>query len=252
MVTTRYSDQQGSKSRQKIMRLYKQWHRPNHTSLLHIESNLDRLGMLSPTHDQRSQQKNGKITLQPVLIKSKFLKATHCTEIRKNVIPRSMMVEAIHLYSTHAQLRKRHTQRTRRAYTYTTHTNTTYKSTYSHIPGITYTTHTNTQHIYTDIYIFIQIQVGIRKYTWKRGRIRRGCIRPSMTPRSLDPFPSQRYHHARERKRMLLSLLHARCASDVSPNHCVSNASFLCALRHGVILHASPGCQNHNADKGEK
>ena len=30
------------------------------TSLLHIESNLDRLGMLSPTHDQRSQQKNGK------------------------------------------------------------------------------------------------------------------------------------------------------------------------------------------------
>ena len=33
--------------------------------------------MLSPTHDQRSQQKTGKITLQPVLInKSKFLKAT--------------------------------------------------------------------------------------------------------------------------------------------------------------------------------
>ena len=38
------------------------------TSLLHIESNLDRLGMLSPTHDQRSQQKNGNVTLQPVLI----------------------------------------------------------------------------------------------------------------------------------------------------------------------------------------
>ena len=32
------------------------------TSFLHIESNLDRLGMLSPTHDQHSQQKNGKIT----------------------------------------------------------------------------------------------------------------------------------------------------------------------------------------------
>ena len=62
------------------------------TSLLHIESNLDRLGMLSPTHDQRSQQKTGKITLQPVLInKSKFLKATHCTEIRKFEIPRSMV-----------------------------------------------------------------------------------------------------------------------------------------------------------------
>ena len=90
IVTTRYSDQQGSKSRQKVMRLYKQSTPTNiktvhQTSLLHIESNLDRLGMLSPTHDQRSQQKNGKLTLQPVLInKSKFLNATHCTEIRKN------------------------------------------------------------------------------------------------------------------------------------------------------------------------
>ena len=67
------------------------------TSLLHIESNLDRLGVLSPTHDQRSQQKNGKITLQPVLInkKSKFLKATHCTVLRKIEIPRSMVVEAL-------------------------------------------------------------------------------------------------------------------------------------------------------------
>ena len=66
------------------------------TSILHIESNLDRLGMLSPTHDQRSQQKTGKITLQPVLInKSKILKATHCTEIRTNEIPRSMVVEAL-------------------------------------------------------------------------------------------------------------------------------------------------------------
>ena len=31
------------------------------TSLLHIESNLDRLRMLSPTHDQRSQQQIGQI-----------------------------------------------------------------------------------------------------------------------------------------------------------------------------------------------
>ena len=54
------------------------------TSLLRIESNLDRLGMLSPTHDQRSQQQTGQIALQPVLInQSKFLKATHCTKIRK-------------------------------------------------------------------------------------------------------------------------------------------------------------------------
>ena len=66
------------------------------TSLLHIESNLDRLGMLSPNHDQGSQQKNGKITLQPVLINnSKSLTATHCTEIRKIEIPRSMVVEAL-------------------------------------------------------------------------------------------------------------------------------------------------------------
>ena len=28
MVTTRYSDQQGSKSRQKVLRLHKRWHRP--------------------------------------------------------------------------------------------------------------------------------------------------------------------------------------------------------------------------------
>ena len=52
------------------------------TSLLHIESNLDRLGLLSPTHDQRSQQQTGQITPQPVLInKSKFLKAAHCQHI---------------------------------------------------------------------------------------------------------------------------------------------------------------------------
>ena len=66
MVTTRYSDQQGSKSRQKIMRLYKRWHRPiakrfiKLPLLLHIESSLDRLGLLSPTHDQRSQQQIGQ------------------------------------------------------------------------------------------------------------------------------------------------------------------------------------------------
>ena len=64
------------------------------TSLLHIESNLDRLGLLSPTHDQRSQKQSGQITLQPVLInKSKFLKATHCTKIGKIKIPRSTVVD---------------------------------------------------------------------------------------------------------------------------------------------------------------
>ena len=52
------------------------------TFLLHIESNLDRLGLLSPTHGQRSQQQSGQITLQSVLIKPKFLKAN--TSCRNN------------------------------------------------------------------------------------------------------------------------------------------------------------------------
>ena len=43
MVTTRYPDQQESKSRQKVIRLYKRWHRPItkrfiKPPLLHIES----------------------------------------------------------------------------------------------------------------------------------------------------------------------------------------------------------------------
>ena len=50
------------------------------TSLFHTESNSDRLGLLSPTHGQRSRQQSGQITLQSVLInKPKFLKATHHT-----------------------------------------------------------------------------------------------------------------------------------------------------------------------------
>ena len=37
----------------------------HHTSLFHIESNLDRLGLLSPTHaQQRYQQQSGQITSQ--------------------------------------------------------------------------------------------------------------------------------------------------------------------------------------------
>ena len=60
------------------------------TSLLHIESNLDRLGLLSSTHGQRFQQQSGEITLQAVLVnKPKFLKATLQIEIRKFKIPRS-------------------------------------------------------------------------------------------------------------------------------------------------------------------
>ena len=36
------------------------------TSLLHIKSNLDRLGLLSTTHGQRSQQQSGEVTLHSV------------------------------------------------------------------------------------------------------------------------------------------------------------------------------------------
>ena len=66
------------------------------TSLLHIESSLDRLGLLSPTHDQRFRQRSVQLTLQPVLINtSKFLKVTHRTRITKIEIPRSMVAEAL-------------------------------------------------------------------------------------------------------------------------------------------------------------
>ena len=62
------------------------------TSLLHTESSLDRLGLLSPAHDQRSQKQSGQIMLQLVLIKrSKFLKGTHRTKIRKIGMPKSMV-----------------------------------------------------------------------------------------------------------------------------------------------------------------
>ena len=62
-----------------------------------IESNLDRLGLLSPTHGQRSQQQSGQNTLQSVLInRPKFLKAArHTVAIRKIEIPRSMGKEAL-------------------------------------------------------------------------------------------------------------------------------------------------------------
>ena len=66
------------------------------TSLLHIKSSLDRLGLLSPTHDQCSKQQTGQLAFQPALInKSKFLKATPRTKTRKIEIPSCMVVEAL-------------------------------------------------------------------------------------------------------------------------------------------------------------
>ena len=60
----------------------------NQTSVFYIESNLDRLGLLSPTPGQRSRQQSGQIALQSGLInKPKFIKATHY-EKKKIEIPR--------------------------------------------------------------------------------------------------------------------------------------------------------------------
>ena len=60
----------------------------HHTSLLHIENNLDRLRLLSLTQSPRPQQKNGHISLQPFFTnKPNFLKTTRHAEIRKIEIP---------------------------------------------------------------------------------------------------------------------------------------------------------------------
>ena len=101
MVITRYSDQQGSKSRQKVMRLYKRWHRPITKRFIKppfysipraasIDSNCCRLLTTSVLSNKSDQY------VPTVLINnSKFLKATHRTKIRKIEIPRSMVVEAL-------------------------------------------------------------------------------------------------------------------------------------------------------------
>ena len=108
MVTTRYSDQQGSKWRQKVIRLYKQWHRPISKRFIKPPCSISRVTSISseccrlPTTSILSKQKR-KNYAPPVLInKSKFLKATNCTEIRKNEIPRSIVVEALSWWSRRA------------------------------------------------------------------------------------------------------------------------------------------------------
>ena len=68
MVTTRYSDQNRDPNRDKKLcdftsdgtdqLITKRFIKP---PLLHIESSLDRLGLSSPTHDQRSQQQIGQL-----------------------------------------------------------------------------------------------------------------------------------------------------------------------------------------------
>ena len=65
----------------------------NQTSLLQIESNLDRLVFLPTTSVLRKKRKNYASTCFNQQVQVEFLKATHCTERRKIEIPRSMVVE---------------------------------------------------------------------------------------------------------------------------------------------------------------
>ena len=102
MVTTRYSDQQGSKSRQKVMRLYKRWHRPitktvNQTSFTPFREQPRSTRIVVAYPRPAFSATNRTNSFQPVLINnySKFLKATHRTKIRKIEIPRSMVVKAL-------------------------------------------------------------------------------------------------------------------------------------------------------------
>ena len=129
MVTTRYPDQQGSKSRQKVMRLCKQWHRPiskrfnkPHYSISRaasIDSLLFKENLNASKPPDQSKGLGGNIGCRDKIayprsafsptkrinyyaptsfdqqIKSKFLKATNRTKIRKIEIPRSMVVEAL-------------------------------------------------------------------------------------------------------------------------------------------------------------
>ena len=68
----------------------------NQTSLLHIESSLDRLGLFSPTYGQRSQQKSGQITHQSVFINNPmFFRVARRAEIMILVISTSTATKAL-------------------------------------------------------------------------------------------------------------------------------------------------------------
>ena len=82
MVTTRCSDQQGSKSRQEVIRLYKHWHRPMSKRFIKPPYCIPRVTSINsdccrlPTISVLSN--SVKITLQSVSINtSKFLNITH-------------------------------------------------------------------------------------------------------------------------------------------------------------------------------
>ena len=95
MVTTRYSDQQRSKSRQKVCdstnngtdqyqngssNLFTPYREQPRSTRIVVGCRLPATSVLSNKADK---------------LRSKFFKATHRTKIRKNEIPRSMVMEAL-------------------------------------------------------------------------------------------------------------------------------------------------------------
>ena len=103
MVTTRCSDQHGSKSRQKVMRLYKRWHRsiiskgfikpPSSISrATSIDSDCCRLPTTSVLSNKADILRSNQFrSTSP----SPSFSATHRTEIRETETPRSMVAEAL-------------------------------------------------------------------------------------------------------------------------------------------------------------
>ena len=83
MVTTRYSDQQGSKSRQKVMRLYKRWHRPITKRFIKLPYYISRAASNDsdccrlPTTSVLSNKSDKYVPTSFDQQYSKFLKATH-------------------------------------------------------------------------------------------------------------------------------------------------------------------------------
>ena len=68
-------------------------------SLFHIESNPDRLRLLSPTQGQRSQQQSGQITLQSIFSTRPRFSRQRRAETREIVVPRSMVAEGLSRWS---------------------------------------------------------------------------------------------------------------------------------------------------------
>ena len=108
MVTTRYSDQQGSKSRQKVMRLYKQWHRPISKRFIkppysireQPRSTRNVVAYPRPAFSAKNRKNYAPTSFdQQVQVSQGH---TFCTEIRKIEIPRSMVVEALNWWSRRA------------------------------------------------------------------------------------------------------------------------------------------------------